>query len=199
MRAFYIVVAVVGIAAGGVAAYLAGLTQSRSAPALDGEFTSGPQVGAKLPGPFEPLHINGPDRGDEACVYCKYGSSHVVMIFASKPSDALASLVLKIEKAAAEGAKHGEIGACAILTDTSAATKTALGKLADKDDLKQVVLGVIEPDKLKKYALNPDAEVTVLLYSNLVVRVNRAFKAGELTEKAIAELADEAAKFYAAK
>src|SRR5262245_44737020 len=133
MRAFYIAAAVVGLGVGAVAAYLAaGRTQGDPAPA--GEFVSGPQVGSKLPGPFEPLNINGSEAGDEACLYCKYGTAPVVMIFASKPGDALNALVRKIEKAAAD-AKREEVGACVVVTDASAGTKTALGKLAGQENL----------------------------------------------------------------
>jgi hypothetical protein len=197
MRWFYIAVAIVGLGVGAVGAYLAaGRTPGGAAP--DGEFASGPQVGSKLPGPFEPFNINGAEAGEEACLYCKYGNAPVVMIFAAKPSDGLTSLVQKIEKAAAD-AKGNEVGACVVVTDASAETKTALNKLAGKENLKHVVLGVIEPKGVKHYTLHPEAEVTVLLYSKLVVRVNRAFKSGELTEKAITEVADEAVQHFAAK
>ena len=195
MRAFYIAVILVGAGAGAVAAYLA--VNRPVAPAQNPEFESGPQVGSKLPGTFEPFNINGADAGDECCLYCKYGNSPVVMIFASKPSDALGALVTRIEQAAAE--TKGEGGACVVVTDTGEATKVELTRLAGKENLKHVVLGVIDPKQLKKYALHPDAETTVLLYSKQVVRVNRALKAGELNEKAIAEIADQAAKHYAAK
>jgi hypothetical protein len=199
MRWFYIAVAIVGLGVGAVAAYLASQEWVCVYPLEPpGEFISGPQVGSKLPGPFEPLNINGADAGDEACLFCKYGNAPVVMIFASKPSDALTSLVQKVEKAAA-GASRDEIGACVVVTDASAETKTALNKLAGKENLKHVVLGMIEAEKMKQYELHPDAVVTVLLYSNQVVRLNRAFKTGELTEKAIAELAEETTKHYAAK
>ena len=63
--------------------------------------------------------------------------------------------------------------------------------------MKRVVLGVIEAPKLKHYALHPDAEATVLLYRKQVVGVNRAFKAGEWTEKAALELMEPIAKHYA--
>jgi len=194
MRVFYIAVAVVGLAVGAVAAYLAA---GRTTEPDNGEFVSGPQVGSKVPGAFEPLHINGPDAGDEECVFCKYGNSPVVMVFAAKPTEALASLVRKMEKAAGEA--KGEVGACVVVTDTSDATKAELGKLAGKENLKRVILAVIDPRKLKKYALHPEADVTVLLYSKQFVSVNRAFKSGELSEKAVAEIADEVAKFYAGK
>lgn len=167
--------------------------------ALAGELKSGPQVGATLPGAFEPLNINGADAGDEACLFCKYGNAPVVMIFAAKPTPGLAKLVAEVEKAADAANKTGEVGGCVVVTDTAAPTKTALGKLADDAKLKHVVLAVIDPAKVKGYELNPDAEATVLLYSKKVVRVNRSFKPGELTDKAVAELTTEIGKHYAAK
>ena len=53
--------------------------------------------------------------------------------------------------------------------------------------------------KMKRYALHPDAETTVLLYSKQVVRENRALKSGELTEKTIEEIAAKTREHFAAK
>src|SRR5689334_19679875 len=95
------------------------------------ELRSGPQVGMTVPGPFEPLNLNGPDAGDDCCLYCKFGNIPVAMVFAPKPSVELGKLVRELEAAAAVANKAGEVGACVIVTDTSAATRKALGKLAD--------------------------------------------------------------------
>jgi hypothetical protein len=176
-----------------VAVALAVLVASGVVTAAD--LKSGPQVGATLPGPFEPLNLNGPDAGDESCLYCRYGNVPVVMVFASKPSEKLAKLVGEVEKAAA--AAKAEVGACLVVTDTSAATQTVLKKLADDAKLKATILSVIDPGKLKDYELAKDAEVTVLLYSRRVVRINHAFKSGELTDKAIEAVAADAAKHLA--
>jgi hypothetical protein len=146
------------------------------------DLKSGPQVGARLPGPFEPLNLNGPDAGDESCLYCKYGNSPVVMVFATKPGDKLSKLVTVLEKAAS--AATGEVGACLVVTDTSAAVQKSLKTFADDA-------------KLKEYELSKDAEVTVLVYDKRVVRANHAFKSGELTDKAISAITSEAAKHYA--
>jgi hypothetical protein len=196
MRAMSILLVLAGIGVGAATAYIASpraALDPMPVPA-NGEFASGPQVGTKLPGTFDALHINGADAGDECCMLCKYGNDPVVMVFASRSSDGLAELVRRLDKAAA-GAKGA--GACVVVTDTSDAAKTELKKLADKNDIKHVVLSVIDPTKLKRYTLHPDAEATVLLYSKQVVRANRAFKAGELSEKAAAELAEQAVKHYA--
>jgi hypothetical protein len=199
MRALSILLVVAGIGVGAATAYIAANhTTVEPAPAAPaGEFVSGPQVGTKLPGTFEPLHINGADAGEQCCMFCKYGNSPVAMGFAARPSPAIAELVAKLETTAA-GAK-GPAGACVIVMDTSSATRTELKQLAERQNLKHVVLAVINPGELNRYALHPDAEDTVILFNNQVVRVNRAFRVGELTVTAAEEIAKQAAEHYAAK
>jgi len=160
------------------------------------DLQSGPQVGSTVPGPFEPLNLNGPDAGDECCLYCKFGNIPVAMVFAPKPSDGLAKLVRELEAATA-ASKAGEVGACVVVTDTSPATRKALGKLADDANLKHVILAVIDPARLKDYELNPDAAATVLLYSRRVVRVNHAFRPGELTDRAVKAVAADVKAHFA--
>lgn len=199
MRALSILLVVAGIGVGAATAYIATnhtmVEPPFAAPA--GEFVSGPQVGTKLPGTFEPLHINGGDAGEECCIFCQYGNGPVAMVFAAKPSPAVAGLVAKLEKIAA-GAK-GPTGACVIVMDTSNESRTELKQLAERQNLKHVVLAVINPGELKRYAVHPDAENTVILFNNQVVRVNRAFRAGELTEAAAEQIAKQAREHYAAK
>jgi hypothetical protein len=203
MRALYFLAAFLGVATLSTfvaRSYFYPGEQADGGPALDPNvFQSGPQVGSKIPGPFEPLNINGPDAGKEECLYCRYGDVPVAMIFATKPTEALSALIRRVEKAAEQAGKAGEVGACLVVTQSNADVEKALTKLADKENLKQVVLGMIEPRLLKKYQLHPDAEVTVLLYSKHVVRVNQAYKAGEFTEKVAEELGNETTKFLAAK
>jgi hypothetical protein len=198
MRALSILLVVAGIGVGAATAYIA-TTRAPVDPAPSaptGEFVSGPQVGSKLPGPFDPLIINGPDAGEACCMYCKYGNSPVAMVFAARPSAAVADLIGKLEKAAASA--KGPVGACVIVTDPSDATRTELKQLADRLGLQHVVLAVINASELKRYALHSDAENTVILFNKQVVRVNRAFKAGELTATTAEDIARLAAENYAA-
>lgn len=167
--------------------------------AVAADFRSGPQVGSTVPGQFAPLNVNGPDAGDEACLFCKYGNAPVVMVFAAKPSEGLAKLVREVEAAAAATGKDNEVGACVVVTDTSAVTKKALGRLADDANLKHVILAVIDPAKVKDYELNRDADVTVLLYSKRVVRSNFAFPPDKLDEKTVADVAAEVKKHFGVK
>lgn len=39
-----------------------------AAGALAGELKSGPEVGKTIPGPFSPLHCNGPDKDKKVCL-----------------------------------------------------------------------------------------------------------------------------------
>jgi hypothetical protein len=200
MRALSILLVVAGIGVGAATAYIAASrTPADPAPtpfAPANEFVSGPQVGAKLPGTFEPFNINGSDAGEECCMFCKYGNSPVVMVFAAKPSAAVVELVAKLEKTAASA--RGPVGACVVVLDTSDAARTELKQLAERQNLKHVVLAVINAGELKRYALHPDAENTVILFNKQVVRVNRAFRAGELTGTATEEIARLTAEHYTA-
>jgi len=145
---------------------------------------SGPQVGDKVPGPFEPLHLTGPDAGEESCLFCKYGNDPVVMIFARTQSDGLTKLIAAADKAA-EKHKDAELGAAVVYLDTSDPLKKSAKKLADDAKLKLTVLTCIKPADLEAYKIAADADVTVLLYDKRTVRANHAFKKGELTEKAV--------------
>jgi hypothetical protein len=164
-------------------------------------FISGPQVGAKVPGPFEPFNINGEKAGEESCLFCRYGNAPVVMIFASKPTEPVIALLQTLEKIAAEARKTEdyEVGVCLVMTQSNDEIKKSLTQLSNKENYKHVVLGMIDPQFLKRYRLNAEAEVTVLLYSNQVVRVNHAYKSGELTEKVARDIGDETAAFLAAR
>lgn len=163
------------------------------------ELVSGPQVGATIPGKFDAVAVNGPNAGEECCLFCRYGNAPVVMVFAPKPSAELAKLVRALEAVAAAVDPAAEVGACVIVTDTSPAVRKQLGKLADDASLKRVILAVAEPEQVKDYALSPDAAATVLLYSRRVVRTNVAFEPGEMDEKAVAAVKAEARKHLGGK
>jgi hypothetical protein len=159
-------------------------------------FASGPAAGAKVPGPFEVFHINGEDAGKDACLYCKYGDAPVVMVFATKASDTLNRFIQRLDQAATS-AGGKDVGACVVFTGDNDDVKASLPQVADKEKLKKVILAM-DPRGLGKYKLNPDAEVTVLLYNKHTVKVNHAYKAGELNEKTAQEAGEEAARFLAA-
>lgn len=168
-------------------------------PVRSDELISGPQVGATIPGKFDAVAINGPDAGEECCLFCQYGNAPVVMVFAPKPSSELAKLVNALEAVAASVDPAAEVGVCVVVTDSSPAVRKQLGKLAADANLKSLILVVVEPEGVKDYALSPDAAATVLLYSKRVVRSNIVFKHGEMDEKAVSAVKAAARRHLGAK
>ncbi len=145
---------------------------------------SGPQVGEKVPGAFRCLNVNGPDAGQKICLYCKNGENPVVMIFARRPSAPLVALIKKVDTATA---KHSadSLGSFVVFLGTGPALEKELREVAARQELKHTVLAVHPLPGPEGYQVAPEAEVTVVLYANGIVKSNRAFRKGELQEKDI--------------
>ena len=69
-----------------------------------------------------------------------------------------------------------------------------LEKVAEKQKLKHTVLSVDNAAGPKGYDVAKDADVTVVLYTDRVVKANHAFKKGELNKKAVDEIVAEISK-----
>ncbi len=109
------------------------------------------------------------------------------MIFAKEINGPLTSLVKKVDEA---NAKQGKKMASFIVVLKEDA-KDQLKKLADKEGIKHVVLTCDNPEGVQALKIAKDADVTVILYRNKKVKVNHAFRKGELKGKDIeAILAD---------
>src|SRR4051812_9930078 len=63
---------------------------------------SGPQVGEKVPGPFEPLNINGDNAGKKFCQFCINGQNPVAMVFARETSEPVTKLIKELDAATAK-------------------------------------------------------------------------------------------------
>jgi hypothetical protein len=160
-----------------------------AAPALK----SGPQVGEKVPGPFEPLNVTGPDAGEKNCLFCKYGKAPVVMVFARDTSPTLTKLLQKLDAAARQHAA-AELGACAVFCSADAALSDRLKATAREAGLKDVILAVDQPAGPEEYKIAAEADVTVLLYVKGVVKANHAFRKGEFDDAGAAAVLADLAK-----
>jgi hypothetical protein len=161
-----------------------------SGVALAGSVVSGPQVGDKVPGPFKPLNITGPDAGQASCQYCKNGTRPVAVIFAKTITPEVAQLIKKIDTATATNKERG-LGSYVVLCSDTAGLDRQLAALAQQMQIQSTILTLYKGSGPEKYRLTADADVTVLLYSHLTVKANHAFKNGELSGAAIdAILAD---------
>jgi hypothetical protein len=154
---------------------------------------SGPQSGQKVPGPFKPLHVNGPDAGNRECLYCKFGPRPVVMIFAREASPAVTALVKKIDSATATH-QDERLGSCAIFLSDSKDLPAALKSVVEKDGIKNTVLAIDDPAGPESYKIAAEADVTVILYTHRVVKANHAFRTGELTATAADAVVADLAK-----
>jgi len=184
IRKFLAGVAAVAVVAGGLVA---------------GELKSGPSAGAKVPGPFHPLNVTGEDAGKKACLYCKAGDSPVVAIFARSADDAnLQKLIAKIDACTEKNAKC-EMNSFVVFLSADDKLEGKLKEMASKAKLKKTVLAIEAPEGPAKYNISKDADVTVLLYTDHVVKANHAFEKGKLTDKDIDAIVADVSKITPAK
>jgi hypothetical protein len=106
------------------------------------------------------------------------------MIFARSNSDALTSLVKKIDAATAEN-KSKRMGSFVVYLSDDEALEDQLKTLAEKNSIKNCVLSIDNVAGPKGYNVAKEADVTVVLYNKRKVEANHAFKKGELNAKAI--------------
>jgi hypothetical protein len=153
---------------------------------------SGPQAGAKVPGPFEPFNVTGTNAGEECCLFCKFGVDPTVMVFAKDLSEPLTGLVKRLDELNVKY-KKADLGTCAIFCDKGTRLRGHLKTLADKQGFKEIILATMEQPP-KAYAINNDADVTVIVYVGAAVKANHAFRKGELDAKAIDAITSDVEK-----
>jgi hypothetical protein len=160
-----------------------------------GTLMSGPRVGEKVPGPFHVLNVNGPTAGEKACLYCRNGTNPVAMIFARESSEPLTTLIKKIDQATTAHSDD-KMGSFVVFLNEKEGLDKQLKEFADREQLKSTVLAIDKPEGPSKYKLAPEADVTVVLYTDHTVKSNRAFAKGELGEKDIDEIMADLPKIF---
>ncbi|MCI0421079.1 MAG: hypothetical protein L0312_17940 [Acidobacteria bacterium] len=176
-----------------VLAVLLGSTLAGDAP-----IKSGPQVKEKVPGPFHPLNVTGEFAGKKNCLFCSNGDNPVAMVFARQPSDALTTLIKKIDTATAKNSGCS-MGSFVVFLNDSEGLEKQLKAVAEKENIKHCVLSIDNPAGPKGYNVNKDADVTVVLYTERVVRANYAFKAGQMKEGDINKIVGDISKILPQK
>jgi hypothetical protein len=153
-------------------------------------FKSGPQVGDKLPGPFnsvvayseEPSLVGKRTDFVEMC-----GPNPVVLVFARALTKPLTRLVNQLD---AVGARHksARLKIVVVILSDDDALENNLKEYGEKQGIKHVNLAIMEPAGPKNYQLSKEADVTVLLYKGRKVEANHAFKKGELNEDRVEKI-----------
>jgi hypothetical protein len=155
-----------------------------------GSVKSGPEVGQKVPGAFKPLHVTGPDAGQRACLYCKYGARPVAVVFAREITPLVGLLMMKIDAVVAARQEDARLASYAVFLGAPERISPTVKQMGERFGIRHCVL-TVDDEAPKSYAIAPDAAVTVLLYHRHTVKANHAFKAGELGSRGIeAILAD---------
>jgi hypothetical protein len=154
------------------------------------DLKSGPQPGQNIPGPFNPLHASGPDEGKKLCLVWKNGANPVVMIFAREVSDPLTSLVKKIDEATVKNSDC-RMGSFVVFCSDEEGLDKKLKALAEKEQLKKLVLSIDNPSGPPAYKVAKDSDITVVLYTKQKVKVNYTFKKGELKQADIDKIVAE--------
>jgi hypothetical protein len=165
-----------------------------------GELKSGPQVGEDV-GAFEVTKVAGAPNddvpaGEELCYRCKLGNRPVVMVFARKSDEQLANLVKELDKVVAKNTDKKMGSFVNLLGDDMAALKSEAKKLAEKSKPENVAV-VIPADHKEgpsNYSINPDADVTVLIYKGGKVEANHALPTGKLSKTEVAKIIEDTSK-----
>jgi len=172
---------------------LAALLASTS---LAADLKSGPQVGStKLPA-FNPYNVTGEKAGTRTSLVVKHGANPVVMIFARDNSPELTALIKKIDACTAKN-KDAKMGSFVVYLNDSESLADQLKKTAEKENIKNTILSIDNPAGPKGYKVAKDADVTVVLYVNRVVKANHAYKKGELKDKEIDQIVSDVPKILA--
>ena len=106
------------------------------------------------------------------------------MIFARENSDALTSLVKKLDAATAAN-KSKKMGSFVVYLSDDESLSDTLEALAKKEGLKNCILSIDNVAGPKAYNVAKDATVTVVLYNKQKVEANHSFKKGELNDKGV--------------
>ena len=160
-------------------------------PAYAEHIKSGPQTGEKVPGPFHPINVTGEHKGEKFCLFCVNGENPVAMVFAREHSPELAKLVKKLDEATVKN-KDKSMGSFVVFLSDKEGLDKELATLAEKAKIQKTILAIDNPAGPKAYGVDKDADITVVLYTDRMVKANHAFKKGELKdsdiEKIIAEV-----------
>ena len=112
------------------------------------------------------------------------------MIFAREVTDGLTSLVKKIDEATDKN-RGCRMGSFVVFCSDEEGLKKKLEELADKENLKHTVLTIDNPAGPEGYDIAKDADVTVLLYTKQKVKINHAYKKGDLNEREATRIVSE--------
>ena len=178
-----------------LAILLAGVASVRAA-----DLTSGLQPG-DLVGAFDVEKCGGAVNdgrqvGSNFCYRCMLGNKPVVMVFARKADDKLATLAKELDKHVAKNSDQKLSSFVNLLGKDSNVLKSTAKEFAAKNELENVALVVPNDNENgpEEFKINPEAEVTVTIYRNGKVAASHAVAPGKLSDEEIKSIIADTAK-----
>lgn len=154
---------------------------------------SGLPVGEAVPA-FQVVKVagaadDGVQVGDELCYRCKCGQSPTVMVFARTCDEQLVKLVQALDAQVAANSKLNSF--VNLLGEDRTGLEDTCRSLCELSAAENVpfVVPVEFENGPEDYAINPEADLTVIMFRGPAVRENFALAAGELSDEKIAEIA----------
>jgi RNA polymerase sigma factor (sigma-70 family) len=143
---------------------------------------SGPQEGQSLRGRrLQPLHLNGPDKGSQACLINKCGPKPVVMIFARDANASTQQLIQKLDAACTAHADRF-LKSFVVFDQSVPGLQQELERWLATTAFKEVIITVGRPALFQQYDIREQVAVTIVLYKNSTVVANHAFEKGPLAD-----------------
>jgi hypothetical protein len=162
---------------------------------------SGPQVGSKLPGGFSPVNVTNAELPDYAGKRNDYTEQHgagpVVLVFGREITDPLTKLTKRLDAEVGKK-KAARLRAVLVILREDDETERTLKGVGERQEIEKISLAIMADDP-KLYKLSQQADVTVVVYERNTVKVNHAFRKGELSDKAIDTILADVSKVVARK
>jgi hypothetical protein len=109
----------------------------------------------------------------------------------------LTSLVKKVNEVNNEQGR--KMGSFVVMLSDEEAMEKKLKELAQKEKVDKTVLTLDNPTGPKNYNIDKSADVTVILYKNKTVAVNRTYKKGEFKAEEVDTVIKDLPKILEAK
>lgn len=149
---------------------------------------SGPQPGERML-PFTSNMVSGPQRGKQYCYVCELKDEPAVLVFARKMDEPTARLMRNLREQVRTHAREKLFVWFVFLGEKDTASQTALERQAydftrRHGGASMPVSALGDPQGPPGYFIAPEAQTTVLMFRERVVRSNRAFTAREWNARA---------------
>ncbi len=168
-------------------AWLVAVVGLVAATATAAELKSGLGKG-EFVGAFNVTDVTGPAKGEELCYRCKFGDRPVVCVFAKEMTTEVAELSKALDGVVAKN-EEARMAGFVVVLDTSDKTASALKEAAASQKIAKLPLTTSkESHGPSSYKLNPEADVTVMMWVDGAVKVSKGFQKGQLKKDAITAL-----------